>query len=70
MSPQEPENASYLQRDTLADGNRPWFRADFFHQHRLFFRFRSRHRTIILAWVSDEKAKRAHGARVEASQVF
>lgn len=68
--PQDPTRASYRQGDTLGDQNKHWFRAKFFQQYRLFFRFSSSHRTIILAWVNDEKTKRAYGTKADAYKVF
>lgn len=68
--PQDPARAAYRQGDTLGDQNKHWFRAKFFQQYRLFFRYSSSHRTIILAWVNDEKTKRAYGAKTDAYKVF
>lgn len=68
--PQDPARTAYRQGDTLGDHNKHWFRAKFFQQYRLFFRYSSSHRTIILAWVNDEKTKRAYGTKTDAYKVF
>jgi toxin YhaV len=43
-----------------------WFRARFFQQYRLFFRYSLSKKTLILAWVNDEQTKRAYGSRSDA----
>lgn len=68
--PQDPARTAYRQGDTLGEQNKHWFRAKFFQQYRLFFRYSTSHRTIVLAWVNDEKTKRAYGARTDAYKVF
>jgi toxin YhaV len=68
--PQDPTRTAYRQGDSLDDQNKHWYRAKFFQQYRLFFRYSSSHRTIILAWVNDEKTKRAYGAKTDAYKVF
>ncbi len=37
--PQDPTRPEYRQGNTLGDGHKHWFRAKFFQQYRLFFRF-------------------------------
>ena len=39
--PQDPTRPEYCQGNTLGDQHRHWFRAKFFQQYRLFFRYRS-----------------------------
>ena len=46
------------------------YRAKFFQQYRLFFRFDAKSKLIIYAWVNDEKTKRAYGKRNDAYAVF
>jgi hypothetical protein len=38
----------------LGDGYRHWFRAKFFQQYRLFFRYHASSKVIVYAWVNDE----------------
>lgn len=68
--PRDPARAAYRLGHTLGDQHTHWFRAKFFQQYRLFFRYSSSHRTIILAWVNDEKTRRAYGTKTDAYKVF
>src|SRR3546814_12030847 len=45
-------------------------RAKFFHQYRLFFRFRKSERIIVLSWVNDAEALRAYSSGTDAYAVF
>ena len=58
--PQDPARPEYRQGNTLGTENRFWFRAKFFQQYRLFFRFHAPSKTIVLGWVNDEATKRAY----------
>lgn len=58
--PQDPTRAEYRQGDTLGDDYKHWFRAKFFQQYWLFFRYHAKARLIVLAWVNDEDTKRAY----------
>lgn len=49
--PQDPAAAMYRQGDTLGAQHKHWFRAKFFQQYRLFFRYDARARVIIYASV-------------------
>lgn len=68
--PADPAAPQFRQGDTLGDGRKHWFRAKFFQQYRLFFRFDSAARIIVLAWVNDETTLRAYGARTDAYATF
>lgn len=68
--PQDPTRPEYRQGNTLGAQNKRWFRAKFFQQYRLFFRFSSRDRIIVIAWVNDEGTKRAYGSTSDAYKVF
>jgi len=68
--PQDPTIPEYRQGDTLGDDHKHWFRAKFFQQYRLFFRFDSASKIIVFAWVNDEKNKRAYGSKSDAYRVF
>lgn len=68
--PIDPEDSAYRQGGTLGKNNRHWFRANFFQQYRLFFRFDTRSKIIVYAWVNDEKNKRAYGDKNDAYSVF
>lgn len=68
--PQDPTKSEYRQGKTLGDHNKHWFRAKFLQQYRLFFRFSTKHRVIVLVWVNDETTKRAYDSSKDAYTVF
>ncbi len=68
--PQDPARPEYRQGNTLGAENRQWFRAKFFQQYRLFFRFHAPSKTIVLGWVNDEATKRAYESDDDAYRVF
>jgi toxin YhaV len=68
--PQDPSRREYQQGSTLGAAHRHWRRAKFFQQFRLFFRFHSRSRLIVLGWVNDTDTKRAYGSKTDAYRVF
>jgi toxin YhaV len=63
--PQDPSRKEYQQGSTLGAAHRHWRRAKFFQQYRLFFRFHTRSRLIVLGWVNDIDTKRAYGSKTE-----
>jgi toxin YhaV len=68
--PSDPARADYRQGNTLGPPYRHWFRARFFGRFRLFFRFDSRARLIVYAWVNDERTLRQRGAKTDPYDVF
>lgn len=60
--PQDPTRKEYQQGLTLGAEHRHWRRVKFFQQYRLFFRFHSRSKLIVLGWVNDTSTKRAYGS--------
>ncbi len=68
--PQDPTRAEYRQGDTLGDEHKHWFRAKFFQQYRLFFRYDRASKIIIFAWVNDDDSKRAYGSPDDAYRIF
>ena len=68
--PQDPARPEYRQGDTLGDDRRHWFRARFFQQYRLFFRYHAQTRVIVFAWVNDEDTLRAYESDDDAYRVF
>lgn len=68
--PQDPERPEYRQGDTLGPGRRHWFRAKFFQQYRLFFRYHRGQKIIVYAWVNDEDTRRAYERGDDAYRVF
>ncbi|MGA8515687.1 MAG: type II toxin-antitoxin system YhaV family toxin [Burkholderiaceae bacterium] len=68
--PQDPTRTEYRQGGTLGAEYKHWFRAKFFQQYRLFFRFHQASRVIVFAWVNDERTLRAYDSKTDAYQVF
>jgi toxin YhaV len=68
--PQDPARPEYRQGNTLGEDNRHWFRAKFFQQYRLFFRFHARAKVIVFAWVNDADTRRAYESADDAYRVF
>ena len=68
--PQDPTRDEYRLGGTLGKAHKHWFRAKFFQQYRLFFRYRREEKIILYAWVNDEKTLRAYGNKSDAYAVF
>ncbi|MBK1619502.1 toxin [Lamprobacter modestohalophilus] len=68
--PKDPTGPEYRQGGTLGDEHKHWFRAKFFQQYRLFFRYHAQAKVIVFAWVNDEKTKRAYKSSNDAYRVF
>jgi len=68
--PQDPSRPEYRQGNTLDEEHKHWFRAKFFQQYRLFFRYHLRSKIIVFAWVNDEETKRAYGNNDDAYRTF
>jgi toxin YhaV len=68
--PQNPSRPEYRQGGTLGEDHKHWFRAKFFQQYRLFFRYHESSKVIVYAWVNDEMTKRAYDSTDDAYRVF
>jgi toxin YhaV len=68
--PQDPSSQDYRQGKTLGEKHKHWFRAKFFQQYRLFFRYHMASKVIVYAWVNDEQNKRAYESKTDAYNVF
>jgi len=68
--PEDPTHPDFRQGATLGDDRKHWFRAKFFQQYRLFFRYHGASRIIVYAWVNDAATKRAYGRGDDAYRVF
>lgn len=68
--PQDPTRPEYRQGDTLGSHSKHWFRAKFYQQYRLFFRYDLQRKVIVFAWVNDEQSKRAYGSGDDAYKIF
>jgi toxin YhaV len=68
--PQDPGNAAYRHGGTLRN-RRHWFRAKTGNgRYRLFYRYDSRAKIIVHAWVNDAESLRTYGSRTDAYAVF
>lgn len=68
--PADPARPEYRQGNTLGEEYRHWFRAKFFGRFRLFFRYDSRARLIVFAWVNDERTLRKAGGKADPYELF
>jgi toxin YhaV len=68
--PQDPARPEFRQGGTLGAEHKHWFRAKFFQQYRLFFRYHAASELIVYAWVNDENSKRAYESTDNAYRVF
>ena len=68
--PRDPNALEFRQGNTLGPDNRHWFRAKFHQRFRLFYRFSSRDKVIVYAWMSDESTLRKSGSKTDPYRVF
>ena len=68
--PQDPARPEYRQGGTLGGDHKHCFRAKFFQQYRLFFRYHAPSKVIVFAWVNDEATRRAYESSDDAYRVF
>ena len=68
--PQDPARLEYRQGNTLGEDHKHWFRAKFFQQYRLFFRYHAPSEVIVLASVNDVDTMRAYESSDDAYRVF
>jgi toxin YhaV len=61
--PRDPNSPEFRQGNALGPDNRHWFRAKFHQRYRLFFRFSSKHKIIVYAWINDESSLRKAGSK-------
>jgi toxin YhaV len=58
--PQDPSKPEYRQGSTLGEAHKHWYRAKFFQQYQLFFRYHAASKIIVYASVNNEDTKRAY----------
>jgi toxin YhaV len=68
--PQDPARPEYRQGQALGAEHKHWFRAKFYQQYRLFFRYQAKARVVVYAWVNDEGTRRAYGSADDAYRIF
>ncbi len=68
--PADPTVPDFRQGNTLGKDNRHWFRAKFHERYRLFFRFSTKDKVIVYAWVNDENTLRKSGSKTDPYALF
>jgi toxin YhaV len=69
--PADPTAKVFRQGNTLGEGAENWFRDILFNgRYRLFFRYQSGRKIIVLAWVNDSSNLRTYGSPTDAYAVF
>lgn len=68
--PRNPADPRFLLGKSLGSENQGWYRAKFGGQYRLFFRFDSANKIIVLGWVNNSDSLRAYGSKNDAYLVF
>jgi len=68
--PRDPGHVGFRQGGTLGPAHTAWFRAKFHQRFRLFYRFDSRRKAIVYAWMNDESGLRKGGDRNDPYNVF
>ncbi len=60
--PENPTRPEYRQGGSLGAERKHWFRAKFFQQYRLFFRYHAAHRIIVYAWANESALQNTYNA--------
>ena len=68
--PSDPARDEFRQGNTLGPAYRHWRRAKIGRRFRLFFRYDSKAKAIVFAWVNDESTLRACEGNDDAYRVF
>lgn len=68
--PGDPARDEYRQGNTLGHAHRHWRRAKIGRRFRLFFRYDSKAKVIVYAWVNDEQTLRSAGSKSDPYALF
>lgn len=68
--PSDPGRDEYRLGNTLGPAFRHWRRTKIGRRFRLFFRYHSKSRTIVFAWINDEQTLRSAGSKSDPYAVF
>lgn len=68
--PSDPAREEYRQGNTMGTNFRHWRRAKIGRRFRLFFRYDSKAKAIVFAWVNDEHTLRSSGSKSDPYAVF
>ncbi len=66
--PSDPARDEYRQGNTMGPAYRHWRRAKLGRRYRLFFRYDSKAKVIVYAWVNDEQTLRSSGSKSDPTQ--
>ncbi len=66
--PTDPARDEYRQGNTLGPAYRHWRRAKIGRRFRLFFRYDSKAKAIVFAWVNDEQTLRSAGSKSDPAR--
>jgi len=68
--PSDPAREEYRQGNTMGTTYRHWRRAKIGRRFRLFFRYDSKAKVIVFAWVNDEHTLRSAGSKSDPYAIF
>lgn len=68
--PSDPAREEYRQGNTMGTNFRHWRRAKIGRRFRLFFRYDSKAKVIVYAWVNDEHTLRSAGSKSDPYALF
>jgi len=68
--PSDPAREEYRQGNTMGTTYRHWRRVKIGRRFRLFFRYDSKAKVIVFAWVNDERTLRSAGSKSDPYAVF
>lgn len=68
--PGDPGRDEYRQGNTMGPAYRHWRRAKLGRRYRLFFRYDSKSKIIVYAWINDERTQRSAGSKSDPYAVF
>lgn len=68
--PGDPARDEYRQGNTMGPTYRHWRRAKLGRRYRLFFRYDSKAKVIVYAWINDEQTLRSSGSKSDPYAVF
>ena len=68
--PRDPGSPTFRLGNSLGSGNQHWFRAKFFQRYRLFFRFHTGLKVVVVAWMNDSGSLRAYESTTDAYRTF
>lgn len=68
--PSDPARDEYRQGNTMGADYRHWRRVKLGRRYRLFFRYDSKAKIIVYAWINDEQTLRSSGSKSDPYAVF